>query len=61
MTDLFGGFDQAFYLAYEEAYPLVHGWEERADLLNLYHLLNHVLMFGGAYLARCEAIASRYA
>ncbi len=61
MTTLFGGFDSAFYEAYEEAWPLPTDWEERQGLLNLYHLLNHVLLFGGAYLARCEVVARRYA
>ncbi len=61
MTGLFGGFDTEFYQAYQEAWPLPVDWEEREALLNLYHLLNHVLLFGGAYLARCEAIACRFA
>lgn len=61
MSRLFGGFDPVFYSAYHAAYPMDPGWEERVDLLNLYHLLNHMLLFGGAYLDRCETIASRYA
>ena len=61
MTGLFGGFDREFYGAYQEAWPLPADWEEREALLNLYHLLNHVLLFGGAYLARCEVIARRFA
>ncbi|MEE2750761.1 MAG: fructosamine kinase family protein [Myxococcota bacterium] len=61
MTGLFGGFDPEFYRAYQEAWPLPLDWQEREDLLNLYHLLNHVLLFGGAYLARCEVIARRFA
>jgi fructosamine-3-kinase len=61
MTRLFGGFEAGFYGAYQEAFPLDLGAAERVDLLNLYHLLNHALMFGGGYLARCEAVARRYA
>ncbi len=61
MTQLFGGFEAGFYGAYQEDFPLEEGAAERVDLLNLYHLLNHALMFGGGYLARCEAVARRYA
>lgn len=49
MTLLFGGFDSQFYAAYEETRPLAHGWRERVPLYNLYHLLNHLNLFGGAY------------
>jgi fructosamine-3-kinase len=61
MTRLFGGFEAGFYGAYQAAFPLDGDADERVDLLNLYHLLNHALMFGGGYLARCEAVAGRYA
>jgi fructosamine-3-kinase len=61
MTRLFGGFEAGFYGAYQEAFPLEEGAAQRVDLLNLYHLLNHALMFGGGYLAQCEAVARRYA
>ncbi len=61
MTRLFGGFETEFDGAYQEAFPLELGAAERVDLLNLYHLLNHALMFGGGYLAQCEAVARRYA
>lgn len=49
MTRLFGGFGPAFYRAYEESWPLPAGWERRVPLYNLYHLLNHFNLFGGAY------------
>src|SRR5205085_2514108 len=45
-TSLFGGFPEAFYRAYEAAWPLPEGWQERRDLYNLYHLLNHMNLFG---------------
>lgn len=45
MSELFGGFDREFY----EAYRLPAGYEERRDLYNLYHLMNHWLLFGGGY------------
>ena len=50
MTRLFGGFGRAFYEAYESAWPLESGHELRADLYQLYHVLNHLNLFGGAYL-----------
>ena len=55
MTELFGGFPRAFYRAYEEALPLDEGYEKRKHLYNLYHLLNHLNLFGGAYLAQVNS------
>lgn len=49
MTELFGGFSPRFYAAYREAYPLVPGYETRKALYNLYHILNHLNLFGGGY------------
>jgi fructosamine-3-kinase len=50
MTALFGGFGAEFYDAYAEAWPLAPGHEARRDLYQLYHLLNHLNLFGGSYL-----------
>jgi protein-ribulosamine 3-kinase len=52
MTRLFGGFGSAFYAAYEEAWPLPVGWERRVGLYQLYHVLNHLNIFGSAYHGR---------
>lgn len=49
MTRLFGGFPAEFYAAYEAAWPLAPGCEQRIPLYNLYHVLNHLNLFGGAY------------
>ncbi|HEX7047437.1 MAG TPA: fructosamine kinase family protein [Gammaproteobacteria bacterium] len=49
MTELFGGFSPAFYSAYEEEWPLEEGYEDRRPLYQLYHVVNHVNMFGGGY------------
>ena len=49
MTKLFGGFNRDFYLAYEEIWPLDKSSNDRTDIYNLYHLLNHANMFGGTY------------
>ena len=55
MTELFGGFPQAFYHAYGEVFPLPEGYGRRKHLYNLYHLLNHLNLFGGGYLAQVKA------
>jgi len=49
MTTLFGGFDRAFYEAYNAEFPLQIGWQQRLKLWNLYPLLVHVNLFGGMY------------
>lgn len=61
MTELFGGFPAAFYDAYREAGILPPDYRERRDLYNLYHLLNHLNMFGGGYLSSVKRIVERYA
>ena len=61
MTSLFGGFPEAFYQAYQEVRPLEPGYRERFSIYNLYHLLNHVNLFGTGYLGRTRAILSRFA
>lgn len=61
MTELFGGFPAAFYGAYREAGMLQPEYRERRDLYNLYHLLNHLNMFGGSYLLSVRRILERYA
>ena len=60
MTELFGRLPQRFYDAYHEAFPLNPGYEERKDLFNLYHLLNHLNLFGGSYLGSVEQVIKRY-
>ncbi|MEO8629320.1 MAG: fructosamine kinase family protein [Betaproteobacteria bacterium] len=54
MTELFGGFPPAFYTAYRDAWPLDRGYAQRRDLYNLYHVLNHLNLFGGSYLHQAE-------
>lgn len=60
MTELFGGFAPAFYAAYREANPLAPGYAQRRDLYNLYHLLNHLNLFGGGYLGAVLETLRRY-
>ena len=61
MTELFGGFPSAFYEAYREVNPIDSGYRDRRDLYNLYHLLNHLNLFGGSYLSSVRQILNRYA
>ena len=56
MTYLFGGFGRAFYDAYHAAWPLDPGAGTRRDLYNLYHVLNHLNLFGGGYRAQAGAM-----
>lgn len=59
MTELFGGFPPVFYDAYKEAAPLQPGYERRRDVYNLYHLLNHLNLFGRMYLPEVKRIVGR--
>lgn len=54
MTELFGGFPAEFYSAYNVAWPLDAGYQQRKSLYNLYHILNHYNLFGGGYAMQAE-------
>lgn len=56
MTRLFGGFGAAFYDAYESSWPLRDGHQERQHLYQLYHVLNHLNLFGSGYLGRALSL-----
>lgn len=56
MTRLFGGFGKDFYAAYEGSWPLQPGHRERLKLYQLYHVLNHLNLFGSAYLSRAAGL-----
>ena len=60
MTHLFGGFPHSFYAAYHEAYPLKEGWEYREGVYKLYHVLNHLNIFGTSYLSEAEQLIDQY-
>lgn len=61
MMTLFGGFSSRVFDAYHEAFPLEPGWRERNGLYQLYHVLNHVNLFGAGYLVQMRNLARRYA
>jgi fructosamine-3-kinase len=54
MTELFGGFGSEFYRAYRQEWPLDDGYPRRRTLYNLYHILNHLNLFGGGYAGQAE-------
>jgi protein-ribulosamine 3-kinase len=54
MTKLFGGFSSSFYETYNKAFPLKEGFEKREPLYLLYHVLNHMNLFGEIY--RSQAV-----
>jgi protein-ribulosamine 3-kinase len=56
MTRLFGGFGPEFYAAYEAAWSLDRGHEKRLPLYQLYHVLNHLNLFGRGYLGRALSL-----
>jgi fructosamine-3-kinase len=60
MLALFGGLDDHTASAYDEAFPLAPGWEERRGFWQLYPLLVHVVLFGGSYAASVERVFVTY-
>ena len=60
MTELFGRLPQSFYDVYRDVFPQNPGYEERKQIYNLYHLLNHLNLFGGSYLASVKSTVNTY-
>ncbi|GAA0234680.1 MAG: hypothetical protein CMH22_12400 [Methylophaga sp.] len=56
MTELFGGFGRDFFAAYNAIYPVDSGYSTRKTLYNLYHILNHLNLFGGGYMGQAESM-----
>ena len=59
MTRLFGGFSNVFYTAYHASWPLDQAAGTRRTLYNLYHVLNHLNLFGGAYAEQAASMIDR--
>lgn len=59
MTELFGGFPASFYQAYNEVYPLPPEYSVRKTFYNLYHIINHLNLFGSSYLGQAESMLQR--
>ncbi|OMH32805.1 fructosamine kinase family protein [Motiliproteus sp. MSK22-1] len=60
MTKLFGGFPEIFYDAYSSNFVLEKNWKERLPIYNLYHLMNHLNLFGQSYLEEIRSTIKRY-
>jgi fructosamine-3-kinase len=60
MTRLFGGFPKSFYQAYNEIYPLKEGWEYREKIYMLYHVINHLNIFGSGYYTNALSLMKYY-
>ena len=60
MMRLFGGFGPRSFAAYQEAFPLAEGWEDRVALHQLPPLLVHACLFGGGYGSQVDAVLRRY-
>jgi fructosamine-3-kinase len=61
MMLLFGGSAERFIQAYQAAWPLEPGWRDRVAICNLYPLLVHTNLFGGAYGDQVASVLARYA
>ena len=59
-TELFGGFTSQFYHGYQDIFPLADGYQRRKPLYNLYHLLNHLNLFGESYGSQVDAVLRQY-
>ncbi len=59
-TTMFGGFDGAFYDAYNSEFPLEPNYKARFELYNLYPTLVHVNLFGGGYIQQAISILKRW-
>ena len=59
MMRLFGGFADRTFSAYQAAFPLQAGWEERIGLFQVEPLLVHVALFGEGYLGQLKALLDR--
>lgn len=60
MMTLFGSPPEHFFNAYQMHRPLEPDWHERFGIYNLYHLLNHLNLFGGSYLSGIKSTLNRY-
>lgn len=60
MTKLFGGFSSEFYRAYNETFPLEDGYDYRENIYKLYHVLNHLNLFGGGYYSQALSLIKYY-
>lgn len=60
IMNMFGGFSQRFYAAYNEVNPLLPDWRQRNSLYQIYHILNHYYLFGGGYQSQAIRVARSF-
>ena len=60
MTKLFGGFTKEFYNSYNEFYPLKDGYDYRENIYKLYHVMNHLNLFGSSYYQQALSLIKFY-
>ena len=60
MLTLFGEPPMPFFDAYRRESEVDEDWRARAPLYNLYHLLNHLNLFGASYSSGVRAVLRRY-
>ncbi|MEE4659701.1 MAG: fructosamine kinase family protein [Halieaceae bacterium] len=60
MCALFGGFPPTFFESWENSFQPEPGWRERLPVYQLYHLLNHLTLFGSSYRASVTAILRQF-
>lgn len=58
MTRLFG-FGERFEVAYQEVWPMPDGWERRAEVYRLHHLMSHLWHFGRSYESQCVSLLQK--
>jgi fructosamine-3-kinase len=54
-----GSASSSFYQKYNELWPLPEGWQLRETIYNLYHILNHYVLFGGSYKNQADSMIAR--
>ncbi|GGW76306.1 hypothetical protein GCM10007391_06120 [Alteromonas halophila] len=59
MTELFGGFGEAFYEGYRSEHAIADGYAARKPIYQLYHILNHALLFGSGYANQAKSLISQ--
>lgn len=59
-TQMFGGFTADFYDVYQEVFPLEEGYQTRFEIYNIYHILNHLNLFGEGYGSSLDATLRRF-
>lgn len=60
MTKLFGGFTNEFYQSYSKHNPLPQGYDYRENIYLLYHVLNHLNLFGSSYYGQAVRLVWSY-